>query len=254
MAALSALTPEDATEQIFPQAQVRGKAGHNASVRNEILYSAQAGQIMTAANNDLAYQPQNAECKGASMLKPALLSTAGGVALKFAPQAFAAGGPIVGGIVLAVAGLSELFGAIFGHHAKAVAKERSILCAAVPSANQSLQLIDQAVSSGQATPQQAIAALDSMVSGFQQAIAPIIHGANPMSSGECNAACVMLSCLRGVVLVKKSQYQDLADAQAKAAANPVGSALAPISAAIQSAGLPSWALPAAGFLLLWKLL
>jgi len=103
-----------------------------------------------------------------------------------------------------------------------------------------------------------------VVSGFQQAVASIIHGANPMSSGECNAACVILSELRAIVLLKQSQYQDLA---AQQSTNPVGAALAPVTARSRRSarrcksckrpprpGLPAWLVPAAGFFLLWKLL
>jgi hypothetical protein len=245
---LAALTPDAATEQIFPQAKVRSGAGHDSKTYQEILASAQSGQIMDFGGV-LAYVAGTGECKGnmgASLLKPALLTTASGVALKFAPQAFAAGGPIGGAIVLAVAGVTAIFGAIFGHHAAAIKKENSILCAAVPAANQSLQLIDQMLQSGQATPDQASAALDSVVAGFQQAVAPIIKGRDPTSSGECNAACRMLSSLRAAVLVKQSQYADLA---AQQAANPVTGA---VSSAASSLGIPPWLLYAAGGLLLWK--
>jgi hypothetical protein len=256
LSSLGALDPAAATEQIFPQARVKGGAGHNAATRSQILSSAQAGQMVNAGGA-AAYVPGSGDCAGVSLLKPAITGTVGSLALKFIGPAFAAG-PIVGGIVVAIAGISELFTAIFGHHAAAVKKERSILCAAVPAANQSLQLVDQAIQAGQATPDQAPAALDNIVSGFQQAVQPIIHGADPMASGECNAACVMLSELRAIVLMKKSQYADLA---AQQAANPVGSALAPFTGAVQSAqaavasaGLPAWLLPAAGFFLVWKLL
>jgi|SRR5882724_9334790 len=257
------LTPDQATEQIFPAAQVRSGAGHNQSIRDQILQSANAGQILNAQGSP-AYMPGTGQCSGASLLKPAITGTVGSLALHFAPQAFAAG-PIVGGIVVGIAAISELFTVIFGHHAAAIKKEQSVLCAATPAANQSLQLIDQAVQQGQATPQDAITALGNVVSGFQQAVASIIHGANPMSSGECNAACVILSELRAIVLLKQSQYQDLA---AQQSTNPVGAALAPVTAAFApvsqavqsvqaaaaSAGLPAWLVPAAGFFLLWKLL
>jgi len=229
---LGAITADEAAEQIFPQARVGKNAGHNAATRQQIVSSAAAGQVM-------AYAPGSGDCQGVSLVKPALAKTVGGMALKFVPQAFAAG-PIVGGVVLAIAGLGQLFGAIFGHHAAAVGKERSILCTAVPAANQSIELIDQMVASGQQTPQQGMSALDAVVSGFQSAVAPIIHGADPMASGECNAACVMLSDFRAIVLVKKSQYQDLANAsQAGPAAAAFGgnlSSLVPWAAA----GLGLW--------------
>src|SRR5467141_2326041 len=66
---LAAITPDAATEQIFPQAQVRGRAGHNAATRQEILYSAQAGQVMTGDNAALAYSGPQYGCAGVSLLK-----------------------------------------------------------------------------------------------------------------------------------------------------------------------------------------
>jgi hypothetical protein len=269
MASLAAITADQAAEQVFPAAQVRGGAGHNQSARDQILASAAAGQILNAQGApDYA---GGGQCAGASLVKPAVTGTIGSLALKFAPQAFAAG-PIVGGIVVAIGAISELFTVIFGHHAAAIKKEQSILCAAVPAANQALQLIDQTVAAGQATPADAVTALNTLLSGFGQQVASIRHGIDPMSSGECNAACIEYSKLRAIVLQKASQYQDLAAAQQAAAANPVASALAPItsalaplapvtgavtsavSAASASTGIPSWILWAGGGFLLWKLL
>lgn len=242
---LGALSPEDATEQIFPQARVGSGPGHDATTRGYILSSAQAAASNSGAFTT-AYQPGSSGCAGVSLAKPLLTGTVGGLALKFAPQAFAAG-PIVGGIVLAVAGISELFSVIFGHHAAAVAKERSILCAAVPAANQSLELIDQAVQNGQATPQDAIAALSAVVAGFRQAVGPIIKGADPTSS-QCNAACENLSELRAYVLVKQSMYQDMISASS--------SSLPAVGASVSRAvaSIPSWLLWAAGAYLAWELL
>jgi hypothetical protein len=260
---LGAITPDQAAEQIFPLAKVGSGPGHDSQTRGYILSSAQ--QALTAgAGFTTAYMPGTPACGGSggpSLLKPALTSTVGGLALKFAPQAFAAG-PIVGGIVLAIGAIGEVFGAIFGHHAAAIKREQSILCAAVPAANQSLQIIDEAVQNGQASPQDAIAALDNVVTGFRQAVASIIKGSDPTSGGECNAACENLSELRAFVLVKQSLYQDLVDQQAAAtaaaAANPAAAVqstlIAPIRKALESSGLPSWVLPAAAFFVLWKLL
>ncbi len=177
-------------------------------------------------------------------------------------------------ILLAAGGAAELagviFGAIFGHHAAAVGREQSVLCAAVPAANDSLQVIDQAVQAGQFTPQQGMTALDNLASGFQSAVSPILK----MNNSQCNAACVMIMAVRAVVNAKKQQYQSLIAQQVAAAQNlppallpiasalqpiasalqPVASALQPVQAAIASAGLPGWLLPAAGFFLLWEVL
>jgi len=255
---LSAITADQATEQVFPAAQVRSSAGHNQSVRDQILASASAGQILNA-QGALDYAG-GGQCAGASMTKPAILTTASGMALKFA----ALTGPAAP-FVIAGAAIAGVFAFIFGHHAAAIKKEQSILCAAVPAANQALEIIDQALQSGQVSPADAIAALNNLLSGFGQQVASIRHGNDPMASGECNAACVEYSKLRAIVLQKASQYQDLATAQQAAAANPVASALAPfapvtgavtsaVSAASASTGIPSWILWAGGGFLLWKLL
>ncbi len=243
---LGAITAEQAAEQIFPQARVRSGAGHDSQTRAELVSSAQAGQIL-GFTGALAYAPGSGDCAGVSIVKPALLNTVSGLALKFAPQAFAAG-PIVGGIVLAVAGITKLFGVIFGHHAKAVAKERSVLCVAVPSANQSIELIDQMVMSGQSAPSDGMAALDSVISGFAEAVAPIIHGANPMSSGECNAACRMISSLRAIVAIKKSQYADLIAAQSKSVTGQIAASVA----SVNFSSLLPWAAAGLGLWLVLK--
>jgi hypothetical protein len=246
LGSLDALTPTAAAQQVFPNAPRSSSPGHNMAAFNLIQASAAAGQLLDVSGG-VAYVPGSQDCAGASLLKPALLSTAGGLALKFAPEAFAAG-PIVGGIVVAVAALSEMFAAIFGHHAAAIKKEQSILCAAVPAANQTLQLIDQAVQSGQATPQQAIAALNGMPAQFDAQVASIRHGADPTVSGECNAACLMATALRAIVIAKVSQYQDIL------AAAPAGGITSAVSQAAAQTGLPTWAILAAAAGILWWVL
>jgi hypothetical protein len=222
---LGALTPDQAAEQVFPQSSVKGSAGQNSATRAGIVSSAGAGQMVLPDNTTvLAYSSAQSGCQGVNLIKPALTNMASGLALKFVPAAFAAG-PVVGGVVLAIAGITKIFGAIFSHHAQAVARERSALCAAVPAANQSIELIDQMVQSGQSTPQQGMDAVDSVLTGFRQAVDAIIKGSDP-TSGQCNAACVMLSQLRAIVLLKKSQYQDLQSSEASSITGRVATALA----------------------------
>lgn len=238
---LGAITPQEAAEQVFPLAKVRSGAGHNQGIRDGLVSAAEAGYL----NAQLP-----AMCAGGrppGMVAPALLNTASGVAMKFVGPAFAAG-PIVGGIVLAGAALAKVFGIIFGHHAAAVKKEQSVLCAAVPAANDSLAVIDQAVASGQYTPDQAAAALDAVVSGFEQATSSIRKGADPMASGECNAACVWLSSLRTIVARKKSQLQDLRAQQAQSVPGQIATA---ISGGNLSSLLP-WAAAGLGLYLVLK--
>ncbi|HXP23130.1 MAG TPA: hypothetical protein VN807_03285, partial [Candidatus Sulfotelmatobacter sp.] len=107
----------------------------------------------------------------------------------------------------------------------AVKKEQNVLCSAVPAANNYLQIIQQGVESGLATPQQGIDALNSLVNDFKNAVSSI--------EKNCNAACVMTEELQAVVLVKQSEYQDMiaaqqaqAQAQATAAAQAAAAAAA----------------------------
>jgi hypothetical protein len=212
----------------------------------------------------------------------ALGVTGAGVGVAVAAGAIsAAAGAIVG---LATAGIGTIIGiySIFhAHHAAAVAKEQSTLCADVPAANNYLKVIAQAVQQGAATPQQAMAALDSLLSDFKSAVAPILK----MNSSQCNAACYLVITLTAIVNYTKGVYQDLANARAAAPATstapssaptpvaqpgPSGSAGAGPTPAAQSSGsvlsipaaaapasssttLPSWwpiaALAAVGFLI-----
>jgi hypothetical protein len=248
----------------------------NASGQAAVNASAAAGQIVRGDGSPI-YVPGTKDCAHATSVGKALItagaSTAGGLLLKMGA---ASGNPIV----LAAGGAAELagviFGAIFGHHQAAVGREQNVLCSAVPAANDSFAVIDQAVQSGQFTPQQGMDALDKLAVGFQSAVQPILK----MDSRHCNAACVMTMAMKAVVAAKKAAYsalaaqQQAAQQQAAAAAaaaqqqaaavvqslpaglQPIGTAvssvIAPVQAAIASAGLPSWVLPAAGLLFLYE--
>jgi hypothetical protein len=208
---LAGLTADEAAKLVFPNAPRSSSPGHNMQTYQNIVGVAEEGLLGGSAD---FYTSPDTGCAGVGVVKPALLSTVSGFALKFAPQAFAAG-PIVGGIVLAIGALTGVFGAIFGHHAAAVKKERSVLCSAVPAANHSLLVIYEAVQSGQATPQQGIDALNAVLTGFESAVVSIRHGSDPNSSGECNAACELATDLHAIVLKKASEYQDLIDGAAQ---------------------------------------
>jgi hypothetical protein len=221
---LGALTPESAADTVFPASRVTSRVGFDQRERDGIVNSAQSGQIYVEPG-------WGSYCQGASGgLKPALLTTGGSLALRFAPQAFAAG-PIVGGLVLLASGIMSVFGAIFGHHAKAYAREKSVVCAAVPAANDSLSVIDQAVRSGQITPQQAMTALDQVQSDFAATVGPIVKD----DASHCNASCSYKRELAAVVALRKSQYQDLIAAQT---ATPGSGVVSPIAATL---GIPTWA-------------
>jgi hypothetical protein len=215
---LGALSPSAATEEVFPQAQVKSGAGHNQSIRDQILASATAGQVIDTTGSP-AYTPGRGACVNSTGASPVQLAQVGsGLALTGLQIGLTTSGIITSAALapftMGISALIGLFPFIFGHHAAAVKKEDSTLCAATPAANNYLQVIDQAVQGGHATPQQAIDALNSLLSDFASAVSSIRHGTDPMSSGECNAACVIYTELHAVVLVRQSEYQDMINAAA----------------------------------------
>jgi len=233
LSGLGSITPDQAAQTAMPLSSISKTAGFTQTDYNNIVSAAANG-------NFISFNPS-----GCSNMKPsgatlaATTAVAGGLALKFA----GATGPAAP-VVAAVGGALELFSAIFGHHAAAVAKEQSVICAAVPAASDTLTAIDQAVQNGTITPAQGSASLASLLSSFQQTVASIIK----MNSSQCNAACIWVKQLKAIVAKKQADYADLA---AQQAANPVGSAVTQIES---STGLPAWALAGGAFLLLWKFL
>jgi len=233
---LDAITADQAAQQAMPKSAISSKAGFTQTVYNNIVSAADAGRFVS-------WDQSQCSKSGVNMAKPVIATTVGGLALKFLPQAFAAG-PIVGGVVLAVGALGSLFGIVFGHHAAAVAQERKVLCAAVPSANDTLSAIYDAVGNGTMTPQQGQQALAGLLSQFSATVAPIIKS----NSSQCNAACVWVKQLTAIVARQSSILQDTIDAATK---SPVSSIFSSASA---GGGIPSWLLYAAGGVLLWKVL
>jgi hypothetical protein len=232
---LGALSPEQATEQIFPSSKITNTAGHNQAVYNAILASASAGQILDNGGQP-AYVPGSADCAASGVgTAQVALSSVAATAAKTAPFL----GPAAPAVAIGAA-IVGLFGTIFGHHAAAVKKEQNVLCTAVPAANNYLQLIQQAVSTGQSTPQQGIDALNSLVADFTSAVSSVASGQGPAQSGGCNAGCVVIAELKAIVAMMASQFQDMA-AQQQAASSSVSAA----GGAASSAGLPTWAIYAA---------
>jgi len=215
---LAALSPDEAVEQFFPQAKVGSHAGHNQGVHTTLVNCARSGRMYPR------YEPGTSDCPalgpvtGRSNVQ--LAQMAGGLALTGATIGLTAGGLVTAAALapwtMGISAIIGLFPVIFGHHAQAVKKEQSVLCAAVPAANNYLDIIEQAVAAGQATPQEGIAALESLESDFGSQVSAIRHGTDPTSRGECNAACVMASCLHAIVIEKTSEYTDLATAVAPA--------------------------------------
>jgi hypothetical protein len=232
---LGALTPEQATEEVFPASRVTSSAGHNAAARAQILASAGAGEIMGASGAD--YVPGTSQCSAAAGSGPGnvqLAQTASGLALQGTSIGLVASGTITAAALapwtMGISAIIGLFPLLFGHHAQAVKKEQSVLCTAVPAANNYLQIIDQAVKSGKATPQQGIDALNSLLSDFESQVSSIRQGSDPTSSGQCNAACIEQTKLHAVVLVMQSEYQDMISAASVAAPAPVPVTAPPVPA------------------------
>lgn len=231
LAHLSAITPDQAAQIAMPKNTISSRAGFTQAVYGQIVQSAQ--------NLQLASQlPASCGGTGSVSLKPAIMVTASGIALKIAPLT----GPAAPFVALGAA-LVGLFGTLFAGHAAAVRKEQQVECAAMPAANDGLTAISQAVQNGTLSPSDGKAALAQLYTDFRQQVASILKD----DSSHCNAACVLSKQLKAAIAEMSSQFDDMA---AAAAANPVS----PISSAIAGAGLPSWVLPAAGFFVLWKLL
>jgi hypothetical protein len=248
---LGALTPDQAAKTVFPNAPRSPNAGHNMDTYNQIVAGAQAGRLVRAGGGAI-YVPGTGDCSATGQSSNVKLAQmAGGMALTGVNAAAMAsasvmaaigGAAILGAATLGIGALIGLFPLLFSHHAAAVKKEQSILCAAVPAANNYLQIIDDAVRTGKATPQHAIDALSSLLSDFDAQVAPIRNGADPTVSGECNAACVMSTELKAVVLVKQSQYQDMAAQQPQPASSGPSTA-APVTSG-STMTLPVAATPA----------
>jgi len=143
---LGELSPDQAAEQIFPAAKVGRSAGHNQAVRDLMVRAVSAGQLLDASGAP-AYS-QTADCSATGMSSNVRLAqTASGLALTGVSVGLAVSGAVTAAALapwtMGISAIIGLFPIIFGHHARAVKKEQSVLCAAVPAANNYLQIIDQ---------------------------------------------------------------------------------------------------------------
>jgi hypothetical protein len=140
-----------------------------------------------------------------------IIGKAGGTVLAIAPLT----GPAAPFVALAGA-ITSLFSSLFGGHAKKVAQESQILCAAVPAANSTLQQIYQAVQSGQISAADGSAALDQLATSFANAVAPIAKGTYTGQvdaggkitggSSSCNGACLYQGWLAQAIQQAKSDF------------------------------------------------
>jgi len=201
---LGAITPDQAAQTAMPTSQISSRAGFTQAVYNNIVAAAQSGNFETFNPSGCSLAPSGAAIKSAVTSSGAAI--AGKVALMLPPPA---------NVILAgVAAALNVFGALFAHHAQAVAKEQQVVCAAVPAASDALTAIEQAVAAGTVSPADGIAMLQNLLSSFKSQVSSIIKE----NSSQCNAACVWVKQLTAIVAELTSQYQDLA---AQQAANPL---------------------------------
>jgi hypothetical protein len=205
--------------QFSPPMGVRKRRmlGDDASVLAAALAAGGAGApsaplvsqtVQQAMNNGALWTTEN--CTGivnTGSKAQLITSAAGGAAVSWASTAIAAGasGPLAP-IVLAVGGILQVFGAIFGHHAAKVKQEQQIICAVVQAVNDSLSVIDQAVAQGLITAGGASGSLAQLYSDLQKNVQPILK----QDSSHCNAACFILAEARGVIGKRKEMYDQAA--------------------------------------------
>jgi hypothetical protein len=118
--------------------------------------------------------------------------------------------PIVGSIFSIV---DSVLGVVFAGHAAAVQRENSTLQQWIPAVNHLLDVIDQQYRTGQVNGSAAGQALEQMYLSSENGLAVIIKpkafDSNPLQEfqtavahHQCNAACVFLRILRGIVDAK----------------------------------------------------
>lgn len=154
--------------------------------------------------------------KGGSLL----LGTAAGIggalggtfgsAAGFAGTGFAASGTVLG-TAIPIAGLVigpalAIFGAIQQHHAAAVSTEHNDECKYIPAANQSLQVIEQAVTNGQISISTANAMLNQLYLDFQNAWNSSGLAKIKDAAGSFNAGGYYKHFLHAIILKKQNRY------------------------------------------------
>lgn len=226
---LGAITADQAAAQVMPKSSIRSTAGFTQTVYNDIMAAAQSGQFQ-------AFNPSG--CSGVSAGGSIKLATmASGLALTGLQIGLTTSGLISAAALapwtMGISALIGLFPVFFQHHAAAVALEQKTICAAVPAAENYLQVIEQAVQSGQIDPAHGIASLQSLLNDFTSQMSSIMKN----SSSQCNAACVWVKELTAIVAYQSSAYQDLASSQnpPQAAPTPVTAPPVPSSPAVTPA-------------------
>lgn len=112
---------------------------------------------------------------------------------------------IIAGIGLAVSFIGGFFAR---HHAQAVAREQTDICAGSVRINYLLQQVDQDFLSGKVSASDAGQALANIRAAFEQAVAGVQTGATLASTGgiksKCNAACATVSYLDGLIYMRNN--------------------------------------------------
>lgn len=217
---ISPLSPADALQQAM---QAEGMSG-NRDFSNPTWTASAIADVQNLQFNIAQFSPS---CASQAAPSINLFSTVSGLALGTAGagigiadatiQGFAAGtGAILGVATMGAGVLFAVLSMIFQHHAQAVRQEQGLGCAAIAAANNSLNLIQQAVQNGQMTPATASAGLDQLQSQFNSYVAPSV-GHNP-----CNADCELTVLLSAMVIYLKSQLAAIAaQQQAQPAPAPI---------------------------------
>lgn len=216
-----------------------GFLGIDAKAQATIEASRNAGRMVSSTGGGI-YVPGTGDCADAqaqpgvdiTTLASGLALTGLNVAAMSSPAILAAigGSAVLGAATLGIGSIIGLFGALHAHHAAAVRREQTVLCSAVPAFNNYLDIIDKAVATGQAPPDQAVAALDSLNRDFHSELQSIYK--------DCNAACVMGMVADAVIGAQKQKYQALADQAAAQAAAEAAAAQAAAAAAVPEAAAP----------------
>lgn len=226
----------------------------------------QSGQISASAfSSSCATQAApnvNLFQTGASL---ALGTSAAGIGIAGAAGAIAAStAALAGAVTMGVGAIVGVISVIFQHHAAAVRQEQQLGCAAIAAWNNSISLIDNAISNGHLTPDAASAAMDELYSKISAALAPAVS-----HSPYCSADCELLIECKAIVIFRKAKYAALASQQVSqaatlqqqaAAAQASGDTatanvlLAQAAALAPGGSVPMWAWFVGAGLLVWKFL
>jgi hypothetical protein len=161
-----------------------------------------------------AYTPQNKNCQGANSGAGAVntlgtvqkttstaLSGISGVASTIGASlgGFVSAIPIIGAILAPIFGI---FGAIFAHHAQAVALENQTLCTVIPEVNTEFDQLDAELAGGDISLAEYDADLASVGPQFQGAVSGILKE----DSGHCNAACYANDQVAKQIALRRALY------------------------------------------------